>query len=92
MLGAVLALSAACSGKPQAGAPGVDSTPPAPAALPASPAADSVAKAAADSAAKSMAPAARPAGKAETGDYDKAIRPKFRIDEKTGKIDTIRRP
>jgi hypothetical protein len=30
--------------------------------------------------------------KAETGDYDKAIRPKFKIDEKTGKIDTIKRP
>jgi len=30
--------------------------------------------------------------KVETGDYDKAIRPRFKIDEKTGKIDTIKRP
>lgn len=30
--------------------------------------------------------------KVETGGYDKAIKPRFKIDEKTGKIDTIRKP
>lgn len=46
----------------------------------------SAAKAAATGAAatKTAAP------KTETGDYDQAIRPRFKIDEKTGKIDTIR--
>ncbi len=60
---------------------------------------DSIAKAAGDSLAKLVGDSATkkamatpvPA-KVETGDYDKAIRPKFKIDEKTGKIDTIRRP
>ena len=38
------------------------------------------------------ASAAKPVGKPETGDHDIALKPKFRIDEKTGKIDTIKRP
>jgi hypothetical protein len=41
---------------------------------------------------KSVTPAGKAAGKVETGDYDKALPPKFIIDEKTGKIDTIKRP
>jgi hypothetical protein len=54
-------------------------------------AADSLAKLTADSTAKKAmsTPAAK---KVETGDYDRAIRPKFKIDEKTGKVDTIKRP
>ncbi|MBA4073125.1 MAG: hypothetical protein C0497_15065 [Gemmatimonas sp.] len=60
-------------------------------------AADSLATLVRDSAARPAMPAkptmSVPApAKVETGDYDKAIRPKFKIDEKTGKIDTIKRP
>ena len=53
--------------------------------------ADTVQQAAADSAAR--AAAARPA-KAATppGDYDRFRKPKYTINEKTGKMDTIKRP
>lgn len=90
----LLALVAACNGKPQAAStPAADSIPAAPAAAAA---ADTNAKAVVDSAAKpgtpAANPAAKPAQKQETGDRDIAIKPKFKIDEKTGKIDTIKRP
>lgn len=97
---AAAACLAACGGKPQADAtPAADTTAKAPAAT----AMDSTAKPAADTA-KPAAPEAKPAApdakaaakpaaaKAETGDHDKFIKPKFKIDEKTGKIDTIRKP
>lgn len=90
----VVALIAACNGKTESAAtPAVDSVAVAPAAVDSSAAAaaDSLAKLAADSASKKAMSAPAPA-KVETGDYDKAIRPKFKIDEKTGKIDTIKRP
>lgn len=93
-LAPAFALIVACSGKTESAAtPAVDSTAVAPAAVDsgAAAAADSLAKPAADSAAKKAMSAPAPA-KVETGDYDKAIRPKFKIDEKTGKIDTIKRP
>ena len=85
---------AACNGKTESAAtPAADSVAIAPAAL------DSAAAAAADSLAKLVGdPAVKKAmstpvpGKVETGDYDKAIRPRFKINEKTGKIDTIKRP
>lgn len=90
---------AACNGKRESAAsPAADSTaaPSAPALADstAKPAGDSVAKPSGNAApAKPVTPAAKPAaGKAETTDYDQAIRPKFKIDEKTGKIDTIKRP
>lgn len=87
-------LLAACDGKTESAAtPAVDSAAVAPAAIDsgAAAAADSLAKLVGDSAAKKAMSAPAPA-KAETGDYDKALRPKFKIDEKTGKIDTIKRP
>lgn len=87
-------LIAACTGKTESAAtPAVDSTAVAPAAVDsiAAAAADSLAKRSADSTAKKTMSAPAPA-KVETGDYDKAIRPKFKIDEKTGKVDTIKRP
>lgn len=98
-LAPALALIAACNGKTESAAtPAVDSAAVAPAAVApaavdsgAAAAADSLAKLAADSASKKAMSAPAPA-KIETGDYDKAIRPKFKIDEKTGKIDTIKRP
>jgi hypothetical protein len=94
-LAPAFALLAACSGKTDSAAtPAVDSTAVAPAAVidsGAAAAADSLAKQSADSAAK-KAMSAPVAKKVETGDYDKAIRPKFKIDEKTGKVDTIKRP
>jgi hypothetical protein len=91
---------AACDGKPESAAtPAVDSTAVVPAPLDsgAAVAADSLAAPAGDSAATSTRPATPPMStpapaKVETGDYDKAIRPRFKIDEKTGKIDTIKRP
>ncbi len=49
-------------------------------------------------AAKSAAPATRPAAttsgltKKDSAGFDRAIKAKFKIDEKTGKIDTIKRP
>jgi hypothetical protein len=52
---------------------------------------DSLARLVGDSATKKAMSTPVPA-KTESGDYDKAIRPKFKIDEKTGKIDTIKRP
>lgn len=85
---------AACTGKTESAAtPAVDSIAVAPAAVDsvAAAAADSLAKRSADSTAKKTMSAPAPA-KVETGDYDKAIRPKFKIDEKTGKVDTIKRP
>ncbi|MBM3906524.1 MAG: hypothetical protein FJ363_00455 [Gemmatimonadetes bacterium] len=90
---ATVLLVAACGGKSDSAAtPAADSTAVAPAAVPDStPAMDSAAKPTADSAAAPAA--AKPAApKQETGDYDKAIRPRFKVDEKTGKIDTIKRP
>lgn len=95
-LAPAFALIAACNGKTESAAtPAVDSAAVAPAAVDsgavAAAAADSLAKLAADSASKKAMSAPAPA-KVETGDYDKAIRPKFKIDEKTGKIDTIKRP
>lgn len=93
-LAPVLVLLAACDGKTESAAtPAVDSAAvaPAPVDSSAAAAADSLAKLAGDSAAKKAMSAPAPA-KVETGDYDKAIRPKFKIDEKTGKVDTIKRP
>jgi len=93
-LAPALVLLAACNGKSNSAAtPAADSAAVAPAAVDssASAAADSLGKPAGDSAAKPTMSTPAPA-KAETGDYDKAIRPKFKIDEKTGKIDTIKRP
>ena len=93
-LAPVFVLIAACTGKTESAAtPAVDSTAVAPAVVDSSAAAaaDSLAKQPADSVAKKAMAAPAPA-KVETGDYDKAIRPKFKIDEKTGKIDTIKRP
>ncbi len=91
VLAPVIAFVAACGGKSQsASPPAADTTTPPPA-----PAIDSVAKRAADSASKPavpQAPKAKPAGKPEMGDHDVAIRPKFKIDEKTGKVDPIKRP
>ncbi|MBI5600735.1 MAG: hypothetical protein HY944_04115 [Gemmatimonadetes bacterium] len=85
-------LIAACNGKTESAAtPAVDSTTVAPAVVDSSAAADSLAKPPADSVPKKAMSAPAPA-KVETGDYDKAIRPKFKIDEKTGKVDTIKRP
>ena len=95
---ASLATLAACGGTQDlAATPAADSTAVAPApaiADSASPSAtDSGATATADSAKGAVAPAAKPAApKVETGDYDKTMRPRFKIDEKTGKIDTIRKP
>lgn len=90
VLAPVLVL-AACGGKTDSAsmpapdstaAPVVDSvTPP-----------DSVRPDTAKAAAPAAAPATKPAAKAETGDHDIAIKPKFKIDEKSGKIDTIKRP
>jgi hypothetical protein len=87
-----------CSGKSKsAEMPAADSAAVDSAAMAA--ATDSIAKAAGDSlanlvgdSATKKAMATPVPAKTETGDYDKAIRPKFKIDEKTGKIDTIRRP
>lgn len=95
-LAPALVMFAACDAKTESAAtPAVDSTAVAPAPV----VADSTAAAAADSVAKPVgASTAKPAmsapapAKVETGDYDKAIRPKFKIDEKTGKIDPIKRP
>ncbi len=87
-------LLVACSGKTESAAtPAVDSAAVTPAAVDsaAAAAADTLAKLVGDSATKKAMSTPVPA-KAETGDYDKAIRPKFKIDEKTGKIDTIKRP
>ena len=52
---------------------------------------DSAAKLKADSVAKMAAPKSA-APNEETGDHDKAIRPKFKIDEKTGAVTPIKRP
>jgi hypothetical protein len=88
---------AACGGKPQsAGAPGVDTTEATAAA--AAKSADSASKTALDSAAKPTTPAAASSAKnaagskVESGDYDRAGRPKFKIDEKTGAVTPIKRP
>lgn len=94
----VLALLVACDGKTDtAGTPAVDSTATMRAVVPdTASGVDSAAATVPDTAAKaavpSTKPAPKPAAKPETGDHDIAIRPKFRIDEKTGKIDTIKRP
>ncbi len=103
----VIAVVMACAKTESAKTPAADSTA-APALAPVSAPApvDSVAKPSAPSAAgtptgttmpstvaKPAAPAATPTpAKLETGDYDKATRPKFRINEKTGKVDTIKKP
>jgi hypothetical protein len=86
---------AACGGKTDsASMPAPDST----AAPMAAPVVDSVTPPdsvrpdTAKAAAPAAAPATKPAAKAETGDHDIAIKPKFKIDEKSGKIDTIKRP
>ena len=53
---------------------------------------------AADSSATAIAPGAKgaatkkPDSTRAAGDYDRAIKPKFKIDEKTGKVDSIKRP
>jgi len=65
------------AGAPAAPKPAADSAKP---AVPAAPAAPAAVKKATD------------AAKVETGGYDKAMKPRFKIDEKTGKIDTIRKP
>ena len=88
-----------CNGKtdsasvPAVDSAAVDSAAVAPAVLDsaATAAADSLAKLVGDSAVKKAMSTPVPT-KVETGDYDKAIKPRFKIDEKTGKIDTIKRP
>lgn len=93
-LAPVFAWLVACNGKTESAAtPAVDSTAVAPTVVDsaAAAAADSLAKLTGDSTTKKAMSAPAPA-KVETGDYDKAIRPKFKIDEKTGKVDTIKRP
>lgn len=93
-LAPALTLLAACDGKTESAAtPAVDSAAVAPAPLDSGAAAvaDSLARLSHDAAAKKTMSTPAPA-KVETGDYDKAIRPRFKIDEKTGKIDTIKRP
>ncbi len=94
----VVALAAvACGGKPQASTPAPDSAAaPAPAAAaPITPAAatarDTTKKAAADSTTPASAAMKSPA-KEEKGDYDRILRPKFKVDEKTGKVTPIKRP
>ena len=85
---------AGCNGKTESAAtPAVDSAGVVPAAVDsaAAAAADTLARLTGDSAVKKAMSTTVPT-KVETGDYDKAIRPKFKIDEKTGKIDTIKRP
>jgi len=85
---------AACGGK-QAPAGSSTSASAAPAAAAAT---DSASRPATDSAVKPVSPAAVPAAaksdsaKVEKGDYDRAGRPKFRVDEKTGAITPIKRP
>lgn len=85
---------AACAGKPKAASPEADTTSTpitrdsaAPGLMErgaVNPARDSV---------KTPTPAAKsPAPQKETGDYDRAIKPRFKIDEKTGKVDSIKRP
>jgi multidrug efflux pump subunit AcrA (membrane-fusion protein) len=77
---------AACAGKQQAATPAADTTAVAPAVV------DSAAPSPADSTAKPAATTKAPAPKTETGDYDQTIKPRFKVDEKTGKIDTIKKP
>ena len=94
MATASLLALAACGGKQESAAtPATDSTAVTPAV------ADSVKPAVADTGAKAPGagtsakpPAKAVAPKVETGDYDQAIRPRFKVNEKTGKIDTIRKP
>lgn len=82
---------AACAGKPESATPAADTTAVVPpAAAPA--AVDSAAPTSADSTIKPTATTKASAPKVEAGDYDQAIKPRFRINEKTGKIDTIKRP
>jgi hypothetical protein len=95
---AVAALTTACDGKPESAATPADTTSSAPVATPdratardSAAAGDSAAKPAADSSTTKAGTKAT-APKQEAGDYDKAIRPRFKVDEKTGKIDTIKRP
>lgn len=95
-LAPAFALLVACNGKTESAAtPAADSAAVAPAPVVADStapmAADSIATPAGGSSATKTMSVPAPA-KVETGDYDKAIRPKFKIDEKTGKIDTIKRP
>lgn len=97
MLASGLLFAAACAGGTKV--PAADTSAaavPAPAAV--IPAADST-KPAADTSAKTTAPVAAPvtakptdAKAAAPGDYDRAIKPKFSIDEKTGKVTPIKRP
>jgi len=74
--------------------PAVDSNPPVVAAPPGAPTVDSAAKGdTAKPAASAAKPAvAKPAVAKDSAGFDRAIRPKFRINEKTGKVDTIRKP
>ncbi|MCX5760619.1 MAG: hypothetical protein NTW72_03800 [Gemmatimonadetes bacterium] len=97
MLASGLLFAAACAGGTKA--PAADtSVAAAPAPAAAMPAADST-KPAADTSVKTTAPSVAPAAAKPTdakaaapGDYDRAIKPKFTIDEKTGKVTPIKRP
>lgn len=104
MVTAMLAL-VACGGS-KAPVPDTSAgTPPVPAV--AAPPADSVtadsARLASDSAAKAAASATNPAivgpaavkvtpSKADSAGFDKAMKPKYQVDEKTGKVTPIKRP
>ncbi|MDQ8153017.1 MAG: hypothetical protein P3B98_00020 [Gemmatimonadota bacterium] len=94
LLAPVLMLAACGGNKESAATPAVDSTaaPATESPVAAPPVDTAVAPDSAKAAAPTVAPAAKPAAKAETGDHDIAIKPRFKIDEKTGKIDTIKRP
>jgi hypothetical protein len=72
----IVMVLSACGGKQQRAA----TTPSADAAVDTASASAAPTKARADS--------AKPAPK----DYDRALKPRFKVDEKTGKIDTLRRP
>lgn len=85
---------AACAGKQDAATPAADSTAVAPTVVDSAMAApvDSTAKSTADTAAKPAAATKATTPKQETGGYDQPIKPRFKIDEKTGKVDTIKKP
>lgn len=84
----------ACAGKREPSASSTDTS----VAVPAASAADSTTRPASDSAVTPLSPSAAAAAakadsaKVEKGDYDRAGRPKFRVDEKTGAITPIKRP
>jgi hypothetical protein len=81
---------AGCAGKQEAASPAADTTTVAPTVVDS--AVPNAAPNPADSTTKPTGTTKTPAPKTETGDYDQAIKPRFKVDEKTGKIDTIKKP